>query len=92
MDNEDDDHVGRYVNTPVVVEDMIAIVEALGEWREKKAQEEVKLLTVTQRAAALERTKWRKGKEKVLYWGYISALRNQWEDQLTPIVSHMVPF
>jgi hypothetical protein len=80
MDNEDDDHVGRYVNTPVVVEDMMAIVEALGEWREKKAQEEVKHLTVTQRAAALERTKWRKGKEKILYWGYISALRNQCED------------
>lgn len=71
MDSEEEDHVGRHVNTVVVVEDMIAIAEALGEWREKKAKEEVKHLTISQRTAALERTKWRKGREKVLYWGSV---------------------
>lgn len=69
LDSDEEDHVGKYVNTAVVVEDMIAIAEALGEWREKKAREEVNRLAVSQRAAALERTKWQKGKEKILYWG-----------------------
>ena len=68
--NEEGDHVGRYVNTAVVVEDMVGIVEALGEWREKKGQAEAKQLSVSQRVAALDRTKWKKGREKILYWGF----------------------
>jgi pimeloyl-ACP methyl ester carboxylesterase len=64
--------VGMYMNTPVVVNDMVAIIEALGEWREKQAQS---LVTKTpckakDQGTVLERTKWRKGEEKLLYWGF----------------------
>ena len=69
MSDVGDNSVGEFVNTPVVVEDMMAIVEALGEWREKAAKEQLRAQPVSQQAAILERTKWRKGREKVLYWG-----------------------
>lgn len=61
----DDDNevmgIGRYVSTPSVVKDMRAIVEALGEWREK----ETKRLS----PEVSERNKWKRGSEKLLYIG-----------------------
>jgi len=64
--------VGMYMNTPVVVNDMVAIIEALGEWREKEAQSLAKKThcNAKQRGAVFKRTKWRKGEEKLLYWGF----------------------
>jgi len=69
MNDPEDYSVGKFVNTPVVVEDMIAIVEALGEWREKSAKRELRKQPISERQAIIERTKWRKGQERVLYWG-----------------------
>jgi hypothetical protein len=71
---EEEDQIGRYVNTPVVVEDMMAIVEALGEWKEKKVKEVIGKVPITERDVTLKRTKWRKGKEKILYWGLVFPL------------------
>jgi pimeloyl-ACP methyl ester carboxylesterase len=64
--------VGMYMNTPVVANDMVAIIEALGEWRDKEAQSFVKKTKCMSkmRDSILERTKWRKGEEKLLYWGF----------------------
>lgn len=64
--------VGKYMNTPVVVNDMVAMVEALGEWRENKARSLLKktLCKMQEAVAIFERTKWRKGEEKLLYWGF----------------------
>lgn len=64
--------VGMYMNTPVVVNDMVAIIEALGEWKENKARSStlLKNCMTKERGAILERTKWRKGEEKLLYWGF----------------------
>jgi hypothetical protein len=56
------------MSTPNVVEDMVAITEALGEWREAEAE---KLLAGTVVDTAVrEHTRWRKGEEKLLYWGF----------------------
>ncbi|KAE9975084.1 hypothetical protein EG327_008548 [Venturia inaequalis] len=64
--------VGKYMNTPVVVNDMVAIIEALGEWREREANLLVKSTSykTQEEAAILERTKWKQGEEKLLYWGF----------------------
>jgi pimeloyl-ACP methyl ester carboxylesterase len=68
--NEEQHDVGRYVSTPSVVQDMVAIIETLGEWREEKAKTLLKEKRVEERAAVMERAKWDKGKEKLLYWGF----------------------
>jgi pimeloyl-ACP methyl ester carboxylesterase len=67
---DDEDTIGRYLSTPSVAEDMVAIIEAMGEWREAQAKI---LITKTPNAARIEtlqRVKWKKGKEKLYYWGY----------------------
>jgi pimeloyl-ACP methyl ester carboxylesterase len=70
------------MNTPVVVADMVEIIERHAEWR---SQEATKWLATTEgqaitsnkasthaysREAVLERTQWRKGEEKLNYWGF----------------------
>jgi pimeloyl-ACP methyl ester carboxylesterase len=71
------------MNSVPVTEDMVALVERHGEWREKTA---ISLLTSARGelrrrgtftpealspevTIALQRTKWKVGKEKLLYWG-----------------------
>lgn len=66
------DGVGKYMNTPQVATDMVAIIEAMGEFREKAA---TSILSKTPRPgsevqAIVERTRWRKGKEMLQYWGF----------------------
>ena len=59
--------LGEHVNTVAVVEDMVAIIERHGEWREKQG-----LLAMRRSGydpALARRTAWKKGKEKLLYWG-----------------------
>ena len=63
-----------HINTTPVVADMVEIIERHGEWREKEAK---RLIAQKQGAtdrkhsdAILERTRWRKGEEKLQYWGF----------------------
>ena len=91
-----EDNLLEHVNTAPVVGDMVAIIEALGEWREKEAlrvldghanmekleQNEFfasaesqavlkeRRQTSSERETVIERTKWKKGEEKLLYWGF----------------------
>jgi pimeloyl-ACP methyl ester carboxylesterase len=71
---DDDDNevmgIGRYLNTPSVVEDMRAIVGALGEWRESEAKRQADLQNVQLTAEVREATRWRRGEEKLLYMGF----------------------
>jgi pimeloyl-ACP methyl ester carboxylesterase len=64
------DEIGRFVSTPNVVQDMVAIIEALGEWRETKAKASVSYEKSRRNDEIIERTMWRKGEEKLLYWGF----------------------
>jgi pimeloyl-ACP methyl ester carboxylesterase len=72
MDSPGRNNVGRHINTAVVAEDMVAIVEALGQWREKEAKNSLtnKKLCPAKRQTILERTKWKKGSERIIYWGF----------------------
>ena len=66
--------LGEHVNTVAVVHDMLAIIERHGEWRGKQG-------VALQRAhdwhngkhdltqSIVKRTEWKKGQEKLLYWG-----------------------
>ncbi|CZR55452.1 uncharacterized protein PAC_05340 [Phialocephala subalpina] len=72
----------HHMNTPVVVADMVEIIERHGEWRSKQAEMLVETPSWKQSTAELhcdhpfssksilEKTKWRKGEEKLLYWGF----------------------
>ena len=66
-----DEHVGRFVSTAVVVRDMVEIIERHGEWRSKEAR---RLLGRSKRDAATEaataRAVWIPGEEKLQYWGF----------------------
>jgi pimeloyl-ACP methyl ester carboxylesterase len=64
------EEIGRYVSTPNVVQDMVAIIEALGEWREMKAKASVSCGKSKRKDEIMERSRWRKGEEKLLYWGF----------------------
>lgn len=72
----------HHMNTPVVVADMVEIIERHGEWRSKQAEILVETPSWKQSTAELhcdhpfssksilEKTKWRKGEEKLLFWGF----------------------
>lgn len=70
---EGGDALGEHVNTVPVARDMLEIVERHGEWRERVGREEQRRrdrevgFDADQRI--LRRTKWKRGKEKLLYWG-----------------------
>jgi pimeloyl-ACP methyl ester carboxylesterase len=64
------DEIGRYVSTPNVVQDMVAIIEALGEWRETKAKASLSCEKSRRHDEITKRTMWRKGEEKLQYWGF----------------------
>jgi pimeloyl-ACP methyl ester carboxylesterase len=69
MGYNDKVHMAKYVSTPSVVEDMVAIVEALGEWREKESLR-LRLESPIQAKLSqetVERLKWKRGKEKLQY-------------------------
>ncbi|KAI0127051.1 hypothetical protein BJ170DRAFT_695433 [Xylariales sp. AK1849] len=70
----DKPNIAHFANTAQVVEDMVAIVERHADWREKKAK---RLLSCREHApdpvdrqAMFERTAWRRGNEKLSYWGF----------------------
>jgi pimeloyl-ACP methyl ester carboxylesterase len=68
--SHEEGELGRFVSTPNVVEDMVAIIEALGKWREEKASSLLACGKSKQRDDVIERTRWRKGNEQLLYWGF----------------------
>ena len=64
-------NLGRFVGTASVVRDIVEIAERHGEWRQKEAE---RLSRECRRSTDVDgiykRTVWRKGREKLLYWGY----------------------
>lgn len=67
----DGEHVGRYIGTANVVRDMVEIIERHGEWREKEAKHLIFNSCQSKIAEPiLQRTAWRRGEEKLQYWGF----------------------
>ena len=73
------DPVAKYVTTASVVRDMIEIVERHGEWRAEAAKKVLKHNkhkssrrsgTAALCKEVLTRTAWKKGEEKLQYWGF----------------------
>lgn len=64
------DILGEHLNTPPVARDVLEIVERHGEWREKEAQRQYNSRQEDDfDQSMLTRTKWRRGQEKLIYWG-----------------------
>ncbi|PKX89341.1 putative proteinase [Aspergillus novofumigatus IBT 16806] len=68
-----DEALGEHLNTPPVARDMLEIIERHGEWRERQGQTEQRMYDrmygYEQQQSILTRTKWKRGQEKLLYWG-----------------------
>lgn len=72
----------HHMNTPVVVADMVEIIEKHAEWRSKEANiwlESKEGQSVINRVghdhayskeSIIERTRWRQGEEKIQFWGF----------------------
>ena len=77
-----EDGIMKHMNTPPVVADIVEIIERHAQWRSQQADEFLASeegLSVTaskdhenlySRSAILERTRWRKGEEKLQFWGF----------------------
>ncbi|KAH2001920.1 hypothetical protein KXV80_000709 [Aspergillus fumigatus] len=65
--------LGDHLNTPPVARDMLEIIERHGEWRERQGQTEQRMYDrmygYDQQQSIVARTKWKRGHEKLLYWG-----------------------
>ncbi|KAL4905510.1 hypothetical protein BDW74DRAFT_152747 [Aspergillus multicolor] len=65
--------LGEHTNTPPVARDMLEIIERHGEWRQKQGLEfqgqHHKANDFAAQQSILSRTEWRRGQEKLLYWG-----------------------
>ncbi|KAJ6099007.1 hypothetical protein N7467_000542 [Penicillium canescens] len=66
---ETDEPMMSFVNTRLVAEDMLTIIERHGEWREMQGQAAHKCHGSDETQAILERTRWHRGEEPLLYWG-----------------------
>ncbi|KAJ6156529.1 hypothetical protein N7497_005414 [Penicillium chrysogenum] len=68
-----DEQMMSYVNTPLVAQDMLTIIERHGEWRENEGRRAQtshnKCYGLDEGNAVLQRTKWHRGEEPLLYWG-----------------------
>ncbi|CAG8212555.1 unnamed protein product [Penicillium salamii] len=64
-----DEQMMSFLNTRLVAEDVVTIIERHGEWREKEARKIARSDCSMEMEAVLERTRWRRGEEKLLYWG-----------------------
>lgn len=67
------DSMLSYLNTPLVAQDMLTIIERHGEWRGKQGQaaqqRHNKCHGADEESAIVKRTEWQQGQEKLLYWG-----------------------
>ncbi|KAE8356830.1 proteinase [Aspergillus coremiiformis] len=65
--------LGEHLNTPPVARDLLEIMERHAEWREKQGQVEQqrhdRLLGCDPQQSIVRRTAWKRGQEKLLYWG-----------------------
>lgn len=72
-ESEGEDSMLSYLNTRLVAQDLVTIVERHGEWREKEGQQAQitydKYHGVDESRAILRRTQWRVNEEPLLYWG-----------------------
>lgn len=64
----------EHVNTTPVAADMVSIIEAHGRWREHQGQKAQVTADLSHghdsQQPIARRTKWRKGQEPLLYWGF----------------------
>lgn len=64
----------EHVNTTPVAADMAEIIERHGQWREKQGQEAQRAHNTAHKchtnSEIVSRTRWNKGHEKLLYWGF----------------------
>ncbi|RVX74486.1 hypothetical protein B0A52_01612 [Exophiala mesophila] len=64
----------EHVNTTPVAADMAEIIERHGQWREKQGQQAQRAYNTAHKCHAdneiISRTRWNKGREKLLYWGF----------------------
>ena len=63
------DKLAYHMNTSPVVADLVEVIERHGQWREKQALASIGHLGEHYATIVRERTKWRKGDERILYWG-----------------------
>ncbi|KAK4940167.1 hypothetical protein LTR10_019702 [Elasticomyces elasticus] len=70
--NNDDNGTNflEHVNTTPVAADMVSIIEAHGQWREKEGKKAQVIAESTEAHKIARRTKWQKGKEPLQYWGF----------------------
>jgi pimeloyl-ACP methyl ester carboxylesterase len=68
--DEKNEEIGRYLSTPSVVEDMVAIIEALGSWRETEYINNESNSESLEGSIVPDHIKWKKGEEKLQYWGF----------------------
>ncbi|KAK5213541.1 hypothetical protein LTR41_001120 [Exophiala xenobiotica] len=65
----------EHVNTTPATADMVEIIERHGQWREREGQRAVEAAYNNQLSrcnlhSIAQRTKWQKGREPLLYWGF----------------------
>ena len=64
-----EDQLAYHMNTSPVVADMVEVLERHGQWREKQALASIGQSSEHYANVIKEKTKWKKGNEKLLYWG-----------------------
>jgi hypothetical protein len=78
--NPEGGSIADFMTTETVVRDMVEILERHGEWRETEVLEEIaeldliSMLGEAEVDSLLEARKWRKGEEKLSYWGMCSMV------------------
>lgn len=67
----EEEGIGRFAGTAEVVGDLVAMVEALGEGREREVGREVEVgrWGEEEKREVVERARWRRGEERLWYWG-----------------------